>query len=126
VTSDSDLAVSGRVRLARLAGQAIARTDGVAPTTGPAGRWQTVGSQQSIAGVLAVEDVHGRVDLELHLVVRWPPQMPLEQLGALVRGRLRESAGAAGMQARLGAVSVAFDDVTTATASAAATEGESL
>jgi len=113
VTSDSELVASGRVRLAQLAGQVIARTEGVTPTTGPAGRWQTVGAQQRIAGVLAVEDVRGRVDLELHLVVRWPPQMSLEQLGELVRGRLRDSAGAAGMGARLGAVAVAFDDVLT-------------
>ena len=113
MTSDSDLIASGRVRLARLAGQVIARTDGVTATTGAAGRWQTVGGQQRIAGVLAVEDVHGRVDLELHLVVRWPPQMPLEQLGELIRGRLRDAAGAAGMGPRLGAVAVAFDDVLT-------------
>ena len=117
MTTDSELAGSGRVRLARLAGQVVARTDGVAATTGPAGRWQTAGPQQSIAGVLAVEDPRGRVDLELHLVVRWPPSMPLEQLAALVRARLRESAATAGMQARLGAVAVAFDDVTTATES---------
>jgi hypothetical protein len=118
VTSDSDLVASGRVRLARLAGQVIAGTDGVTATTGPAGRWQTVGGQQRIAGVLAVEDVRGRVDLELHLVVRWPPQVPLEQLGELVRSRLRDSAAAAGMGARLGAVAVAFDDVLTEIVSA--------
>ena len=111
MTRDSDLGGTGRVRLARLAGQVIARTDGVTATTGPAGRWRTVGAGQRIDGVLAVEDVHGRVDLDLHLVVGWPPQMPLEQLGALVRGRLRSAADAAGLGARLGAVSVAFEDV---------------
>ena len=112
---DRDLAVSERVRLALLAGQVIARSDGVTATTGPAGRWQTIGSQQVIPGVLAVEDRHGRVDIEVHLVARWPPQMPLEQLGEQLRERLRRSAGMVGMGERLGAVSVAFDDVLTET-----------
>lgn len=109
--SDSELPVSGRVALARLAGQLIADTDGVAATTGPAGRWQTIAPQQNVRGVLAAEDGHGCVDVELHLVVRWPPQMPLQELGQQLRGGLRRSATKAGMGARLGAVSVAFDDV---------------
>jgi len=113
VTRDSDpaLPLSGRVGLARLAAEAIAHTDGVTATSGPAGRWRTVGSQQTIPGVLAVEDARGRVDIELHLAVRWPPQTPLEQLGEQLRGRLRRSAGMAGVDERLGAVSVCFDDV---------------
>jgi hypothetical protein len=105
--------MSARVRLAHLAGQVIARSDGITATTGPAGRWQTIGSQQTIPGVLAVEDVRGRVDIEVHLVARWPPQMPLEQLGEQLRERLRRAAGTAGMGERLGAVSVAFDDMRT-------------
>jgi hypothetical protein len=108
---DSELPVSGRVVLARLAAEVIARTGGIAATAGPAGRWQTVGSEQTIPGVLAVEDSRGRVELELHLVARWPIQMPLEQLGEQLREQLRSSAGLAGMSERLGAVSVAFDDV---------------
>jgi hypothetical protein len=108
---DSGLLVSGRLRLARLAGQVIARTDGISATAGPAGRWQTVGAQQTIPGVLAIEDVRGRVEIELHLVALWPPEMPLEQLGERVRGRLRQAAATAGMGPRLGAVSVSFDDV---------------
>jgi hypothetical protein len=118
VASDSDVVLSARVALAQLAEGVIARTDGVSPTTGPAGRWRTVGAPRAIHGVLAVEDARGRVDLELHLVVRWPPQMPLEQLGDLVRGRLRSAAGTAGMGARLGAVAVAFDDLLIETESA--------
>ena len=109
--SDADRPASRRVALAHLAGQAIDRTPGVTATTGPAGRWRTIGSQQTIPGVLAVEDGRGRVDIEVHLVVRWPPPMALEQLGEQFRGRLRRSAGTAGMGERLGAVSVAFDDV---------------
>jgi hypothetical protein len=106
-----DLDASGRVRLARLAGQVIDRTDGVTATSGPAGRWQTVAAQQTIPGVLAVEDPQGRVEVELHLVALWPPQVPLEQLGEQVRGDVRRSAATAGMAQRLGAVAISFDDV---------------
>lgn len=113
MTTDSDAGPreSGRVGLARLAGQVIALTDGVTATSGAAGRWQTAGSGHVVPGVLAIEDGRGRVEIELHLVARWPPQMPLERLGEHVRGRLRRSAVIAGMDERLGAVSVAFDDV---------------
>jgi hypothetical protein len=111
VTSDADRPASRRVVLADLAGQAIDRTPGVTATAGPAGRWKTIGSQHTIPGVLAVEDGRGRVDIEVHLVVRWPPAMALETLGEQFRGRLRRSAAVAGMDDRLGAVSVAFDDV---------------
>ena len=97
--------------LAQLAGQAIDRTPGVTATTGPAGRWRTIGSQQTIPGVLAIEDGQGRVDIEVHLVVRWPPPMALERLGEQFRGRLWRAAGTAGMGELLGAVSVAFEDV---------------
>jgi hypothetical protein len=111
VTRDADRPASRRVVLADLAGQAINRMPGVTATTGPAGRWRTIGSQRSVPGVLAVEDGRGRVDIEVHLVVRWPPPMALETLGEQFRGRLRRSAALAGMGERLGAVSVAFDDV---------------
>jgi hypothetical protein len=107
--------MSGRVRLARLAGEAIAVTAGVTATTGCAGRWLTIGSQHTIAGVLAVENADGRVDIELHLLADWPPQMSLQRLGEQVRRRLRRSAVMAGLDERLGAVDVAFEDVLTDT-----------
>jgi|GEM_PF-4542863 len=111
--TDHGQPVSGRVRLADIAAQAIAVTDGVSATSGPAGRWQTTGSGQTVAGVLAVEDGRGRVELDLHLAARWPPQMPLAKIAEQLRGRVRRSASVAGMSDRLGAVSVAFDDVQT-------------
>jgi hypothetical protein len=97
--------------MARLASDVIDLTHGIAPTSGPAGRWQTNGAGEAIPGVLAVEDSLGRVDVELHLVARWPPVATLEQIAEELRAQLRRAAGAAGMGERLGAVSVAFDDV---------------
>ena len=111
MSRDIDLPVSERVGLALLAREVIDATDGVTATTGPAGRWQTITSRQAIPGVLAVEDGDGRVDVEVHLVVRWPPPMPLERFGGRLRAELRRTADEAGMGERLGAVSVAFDDV---------------
>ncbi len=110
---DSGQPVSGRVRLAELAAHVIAATDGITATRGPAGRWQTASPSGTIAGVLAVEDGGGRVELDLHLAARWPPSMPLQEIAAQLRGHLRRSAAIAGMSDRLGDVSVAFDDVLT-------------
>ena len=106
-----DVSISERVALARLAGDVIDVTDGVTPTTGPAGRWRTTGSGQTVPGVLAVEDSQRRVDVELYLIARWPPTTSLEHLGQQLRVQVRHAADNAGMGARLGAVSVAFDDV---------------
>jgi hypothetical protein len=113
VTIDANRAprVSERVALALVAGQAIARTPGVSATSGPGGRWRTVGSQQIVAGVVAAENGGGRIDVELHLVARWPLAGSLEELAEELRARLRRAAAIAGMGERLGAVSVAFDDV---------------
>lgn len=115
MTLDAELAVpvSGRADLAGLAGRAIAATAGVAATSGPAGRWQTAGPAQPVAGVVAVEDGRGRVELELHLAAGWPPATPLQALADQLRARLRCAAEAAGMDDRLGAVSIAFHDVLT-------------
>ncbi len=114
---DSGHPVSERVRLADLAAQAIAVTDGVTATCGPAGRWQTTSPAGTVAGVLAVEDGRGRVELDLHLAARWPPSMPLQQIAEQLRARLRRSAAITGMSDRLGDVSVSFDDVLAETAS---------
>jgi hypothetical protein len=111
VPHPADLPVSERVGLARLAQDVIAATDGVTATAGPAGRWRTIASQEAIPGVLAAAGDDGRVDVEVHLVARWPPPMPLEQLAEQLRAHLRREAAGAGMDERLGAVSVAFDDV---------------
>jgi hypothetical protein len=113
VTVDAELTVpaSRRADLAGLAGRAIAATAGLTATSGPAGRWQTAGPAQPVAGVVAVEDGRGRVELELHLTAGWPPAMSLQELADHLRARLRRAAEAAGMDDRLGAVSIAFHDV---------------
>jgi hypothetical protein len=115
VTTEANRAprVSERVALALVAGQAIAGTPGVIATSGPGGRWRTAGSQQTVPGVVAAESGGGRIDVELHLIARWPLERSFEQLGEQVRMRLRRAAEIAGMSERLGAVSVAFDDVMT-------------
>jgi hypothetical protein len=103
--------VSERVALALVAGQAIAATPGVIATSGPGGRWRTAGSQQTVAGVVAAASAGGCIDVELHLVAHWPLETSFEELGEQVRARLRRAAAIAGVGERLGAVSVAFDDV---------------
>ena len=115
VTTDVNRAprVSERVALALVAQRAIAEMPGVRATSGPSGRWRTVGSQQIIPGVLAAESGAGRIDVELHLVALWPLQGSFEELAEQLRARLRRAAATAGMGARLGAVAVAFDDVLT-------------
>jgi hypothetical protein len=94
-----------------LALDVIDSTPGVAATTGPTGHWQTIGSGQTIPGVLAVDDSDGRVDIQLHLLAHWPPVVALERIGEQLRAHLRRSVAAAGLSERLGAVSVAFDDI---------------
>jgi hypothetical protein len=113
VTQDAGLAslVSARGGLADLAARAIAATPGVTATSGPAGRWQTAGQAQPVAGVVAVEDGRGRVELELHLAADWPPATSLQTIAEQLRERLRQCAAVAGLDDRLGAVSIAFHDV---------------
>lgn len=115
VTTDANRApgVSERVALALVAQRAIAAMPGVCATGGPGGRWRTVGSQEVILGVLAAESGAGLIDVELHLVARWPLEGSLEELAEQLRARLRRAASIAGMGERLGAVAVAFYDVLT-------------
>lgn len=115
---ESDRSASDRVQLARIAAETVDRIDGVTATAGPGDRWQTSGCGQTIAGVLAAEDAGGRIDVELHVAARWPPQSSLEQLGEELRDRLRGSAERSGLGDRLGAISVAFDDLLTQNESA--------
>lgn len=102
--------VTERVRLARLAAEVVAVTDGVTATAGPAGLWRTQDGERSIPGVVAIVVGEGRVEIALHLDALWPPE-PFEALAGTVRDRLRRSAVSAGLDDRLGPVEVAFHDV---------------
>lgn len=106
-------AASERVQVARIAAEAIDRTDGVAATPRGDRRWQTSGGGETISGVLAAESASGRVDVELHLAAHWPPPASLDELGEQLRDRIRRSAERGGLGERLGAISIAFDDLLT-------------
>ncbi|MBW3608101.1 MAG: hypothetical protein KY463_07055 [Actinobacteria bacterium] len=110
---DGEPPASERVQVARIAAEAIDRTEGVTATPHGGGRWQTSGGGQTISGVLASENARGRVDVELHLAAEWPPPASLDELGEQLRDRIRRSAERGGLGERLGAISVAFDDLLT-------------
>jgi hypothetical protein len=110
VREQAELPATERVRLARLAGEAVAATDGVAATAGRTGVWVTPDGDRSIAGVVAIALPQGRVEIALHVDAIWPAE-PLEALADALRGRLARSAQGAGLGDRLGPVAVAFHDV---------------
>lgn len=83
---------------------------GAALTAGQGGRWLTADGAQTIRGVLAVAQPDGRYELELHLIVAWPPE-PLQQLGDELRRRIRAAATRAGLEAQLGAIKIHIDGV---------------
>src|SRR4051812_38251110 len=105
VPEQAELPATERVRLAGLAEEAVAATDGVAATAGRTGAWATPDGDRSIAGVVAVALPRRRVEIALHVDAIWPAQ-PLEALADAVRGRLARSAQGAGLGDRLGPVSV--------------------
>lgn len=83
---------------------------GGALTAGPHRRWRTSDDGRAIHGVLAVVQPDGRFELELHLIVAWPPG-PLEQLAADLRGRVRAAAKRARLEGQLGQIHVHIDGV---------------
>lgn len=101
---------SARVELARLAEAAIVAEPRVAPTSGRGDRWLTLDGAERIEGVVAAEDRDARVEVELHLIARWPTG-PLPQVAADLRGALQAAARKAGLRSRLGEVSVGFHDL---------------
>lgn len=100
--------VSGRVLLARLAEQTIAGSDGVSAAEDL--RWSTPDGDHRIAGVLAAADGGGRVDVELRVVIDWPPR-PLEQVAADLRQALTRRAAIAQLDDRLGKVQIRIHDI---------------
>lgn len=100
-----------RVRLARLAeATLIASARVVATTAGPDGRWVTADAGRPIAGVVAVAEPSGRVEIGLHADAVWPVDS-LEALAEHLREQLRNAAAAAGLGGALGSIAVCFHDV---------------
>jgi|SRR5829696_6496821 len=99
-----------RVRLARLAEEAVAATKGVAASVGRTGVWATPDGGRTIPGVVAIALPQGRVEIALHVDAIWPPP-PLTRVADTLRDRLVRSAQAAGLGDRLGPVAVSFHDV---------------
>jgi len=101
---------SVRVELARLAAGVLAGTPGTALTAGAGARWSTADGDRVIRGVVAAAAPGGRVELELHLIVDWPPG-PLGPLADAVRGRVSAAAELMGLQGSLGAIQIRIEDV---------------
>lgn len=78
---------------------------------GRPGTWATRDAGQTLDGVVATARRDGRYQVDLHLTARWPLGS-LHDLGEEVRESVRQAARSAGLGDALGAVSVAFEDVT--------------
>lgn len=79
-------------------------------SAGPQGRWATGDRGEVLPGVLATARRDGRYDLELNLIVSWPPP-PLHRLADEVRERIALVAVQAGLGDVLGPIGVSFADV---------------
>lgn len=115
-----DIAVSAtpRTRLAQLALDAVLSVDGVlAADAGRRGMHVTVDGARLVRGVRVVAEAGERYSVELGLQARLQPLGPLAER---VRERVRTAVAEAGLQDRLGAVSVTFHDVVDAEEAAAA------
>lgn len=88
-----------------MATDVVARMPGAALTAGRDRRWVTREGAKTIRGVLAVAQPDGRYELQLHLIVAWPPE-PLEHLGDEVRRRIRAAAKRAGREDQLGDIKI--------------------
>jgi hypothetical protein len=102
-------APSERVRLARLALDSAVAEDGVTGADpGTLGLRLTQGGGEVVQGVTASVTSDGRYELSVHLVGRL---VPLQPLGDRVRVAIEEAAASAGLAERLGAVHIAWEDV---------------
>lgn len=88
----------------------MARVSGAGLTAGPDARWVTADGEQTVWGVLAVAQPDGRFELELHVIVAWPPD-PLERLAADVRRGIAAAATRAGLASGLGDVQIYIEGV---------------
>lgn len=96
--------------LARLAAESVAQCPTATLTPGPGSRWLTSEGSDAIRGVVASVQPDGRYELELHLVVAWPPG-PLTLLAGQLRCRLHAASQAAGLEGQLGQMQIYIDGV---------------
>lgn len=100
---------SVRVRLARIAAGVIALDSTVEPNSGR-GRWMTLDGREQIAGVVAAEGADGKVEVELHLDLAWPPP-PIERVAELIRDDVTAAARRDDLGDRLGRVDITVHDL---------------
>lgn len=102
-------ATTPREEIARLALEAAAGTRGVAAMArDPAGRWSTRYAQTTLAGVVCLPLASGGYALELHLIARWVPLLPLADE---IRRRIDQAIKRQGLAGELRRVDVAFEDL---------------
>jgi hypothetical protein len=94
--------------LARVAESVAGQMPGVALSGDH--RWVTAERGDAVRGAVAVALGDGVYELELHVVVAWPPE-PLAQLADDLRRRVRDGAESAGLADNLGAIQVRVDGV---------------
>ncbi len=109
MTGDPAAAGSPRLALAAVAEVVVTRMPGVALTDGD-GRWVTAHGDRRIRGVIAVAQSEGRYELELHVVVAWPPE-PLPQLAQELRRRVLAAAKRHALAEQLGDIQIHIDSV---------------
>ncbi|MHB1810085.1 MAG: hypothetical protein ACYCU0_12450 [Solirubrobacteraceae bacterium] len=97
-----------RLRLARLAESLVAASGEAHATAGTFGAWRTRAAGESVDGVQVLPGADGCYEVELHLVLRWPPQ-PLHEFAENLREGLAVAAAAIGLRERLGPIQVHFD-----------------
>lgn len=101
-----------RIRLARLAAEAVRAEPRVRTTLGPDGRWQTDDGGLPIPGVVAaVAGSAGRFEVMLHVDVLWPVDGRLDELADGLRLRIDRAAASAGLDRELGPIGVWMHDV---------------
>lgn len=97
-----------RLRLARLAAAVVEASGTVTLTAGTLGTWTTRAASESVHGVEVHAAADERYELELHLLVAWPPQ-PLHVLADELRDAIARAARSAGVGDELGPIEVHFE-----------------
>jgi hypothetical protein len=104
-------AASDRVRLARVAlGAALALPEVIRGDAGPDAQRVTADTTGMLIGVTAIAQADGRYSIDLRLIARLVPLLPLADA---VRDRVRRAAARSGLDVLLGEINVEFSDLLT-------------